>query len=191
MIRVSRYLLPTLLMISFSLCALTFTLWLRSYSGSDYLSRNRPIVVTPDVIRTQVHAITFTRGSVRLTSQLQHVYPGRSDTRSNSQLGAFWTCGRLGPGHLDWHDPPGNSFWNRLGFYAYSGGVSTSFWDTSIDGIAFPTWMLTTLFGLPPILWLTSLVKRRLDKRSKHCPHCGYDLRATPERCPECGRTAI
>jgi predicted amidophosphoribosyltransferase len=37
------------------------------------------------------------------------------------------------------------------------------------------------------------IIRARLRKyRTKivpgHCPGCGYDLRASPERCPECGR---
>ena len=56
--------------------------------------------------------------------------------------------------------------------------------------IGLPYWLLTTLMSIPPAWWLFRLV--RAWRRRKHaaqglCKTCGYDLRATPERCPECG----
>jgi len=54
-----------------------------------------------------------------------------------------------------------------------------------------PYWGITLLFGIIPTCWLAGAVvrvrRRAWTKRLGLCPSCGYELRATPEKCPECG----
>src|SRR6266566_3254363 len=56
-------------------------------------------------------------------------------------------------------------------------------------GVRMPIWFLTSIFTLPPLVWLIRF-SRRIKRPCNLCPTCGYDLRATPNRCPECGTEA-
>lgn len=49
-----------------------------------------------------------------------------------------------------------------------------------------PCWFAMTLSIIPPSIWMRRRF-RRLGRRVGFCHVCGYDLRATPDRCPECG----
>ena len=46
-------------------------------------------------------------------------------------------------------------------------------------------WPVALVTSLVPIAWLRW--RRRRLRDLGLCPACGYDLRATPDRCPECG----
>jgi hypothetical protein len=51
---------------------------------------------------------------------------------------------------------------------------------------AVPWWFIMFVTAImPSIAFLRSRTIRR--RRTGQCMHCGYDLRATPDRCPECG----
>ena len=54
--------------------------------------------------------------------------------------------------------------------------------------VMFPQWLVAGLCGLLPAVRLARRRRRTLRRRGGLCPACGYDLRATPGRCPECGK---
>ena len=53
--------------------------------------------------------------------------------------------------------------------------------------VAAPFWSIAIGLMILPALLALRYWYRRTTTPSGHCPACGYDLRATPHRCPECG----
>jgi hypothetical protein len=77
----------------------------------------------------------------------------------------------------------GRSFFQKLGFafvHLPVGGL------IDVRKLEVPDWLFVILFAIAPAIEF-----RRWRARRRYgggcCRRCGYDLRATPDRCPECG----
>jgi hypothetical protein len=59
---------------------------------------------------------------------------------------------------------------------------------TTYHAASAPYWALSLVASVLPAAWIVRFqASRRIPPG--HCRACGYDLRASPDRCPECGRT--
>lgn len=72
-----------------------------------------------------------------------------------------------------------------LGFRSISGGGV--FHAQSYRIVAIPYWALIPPSAILPILWFLSRRRQQHRHRAGHCHTCGYDLRESKEKCPECG----
>jgi hypothetical protein len=62
--------------------------------------------------------------------------------------------------------------------------------DVQLNGGRFvniPYWFLALVAAAPLLVALKRIRHRRRLNRRGLCAVCGYDLRASPDRCPECG----
>ena len=181
-----RRLLAVFSVLSLILCAAMVGLWVRSYSVFDSLcyidDRHLEVARRCELFSTQgtvgVCSFTYDGGMGTLPGEpLEDSVPGRRWRlmRTASKLYSFDL-------ELIRSRDEGRYF---LGFGRYA--------DSRLGTwiIFIPDWclILCTLLLTAGSRWARCKSARK--KALGLCPSCGYDLRANPDRCPECGRPIV
>lgn len=171
--------------ISLLLCLATVALWIRSYAIRDAFVRSQ---------------VAGTRAIIMSCGRMAYY---DVDDSAMIDLG-FWPRDVSEPVWY-YHRIPfaekldaGDAKWfNRLGIAVQwrepepFGGMSvTRPVNGYVTRLIAPHWLPAILFAILPAAWTASRLRHR-RRRSRLarglCPACGYDLRATRQRCPECG----
>jgi hypothetical protein len=181
MIRVTVWLVKGVLLLV-AVAALVAWPWIYRHPGRIRLKQFR---ARPDGVEHQAYFAGVGRGVVGV-ADYHGVYAGAELAEGRREAAAH------GPG---WklHAFPVMPDWVTVRSDADSGPFRRLSFDyKNVDswvagyGVGIPCWAVALLAGAWPLTSVALLVRRRL----RCCRQCGYDLRATPERCPECGATA-
>jgi hypothetical protein len=171
--RHSRILLNTLTVLSMLLCLATVALWVRNYRVGD------------DVSVWRTAAETDREWQMVWCTQLQFLH---GETRIDIYGSRYWAGSPSGRAWfvLDgFREPSPYPSW--LGFRHYrdrrweGGKLYFARWM-----LAVPCWSIALLTAALPLVRAFRWWRRGTRPRGV-CRACGYDLRATPDRCPECG----
>ncbi len=208
MAKITRWLLNTLAAVSFLLGAAIGGAWVGSHWGcaSIWLERTR---LSGWQTWTDSYGVSADR-SVELFVLRYEFRAWFSDEFAKIQrrLPPGWHVLRLWDANSRIEPPRSTStgFWRRCGLFSDTQvevlDISAAYrgeWPYDCKWVCrrwvLPSWCLVPVFLLLPAtrcaFWLWNRIRRRRRARLGLCLICGYDLRATPERCPECATVPL
>ena len=195
----TRRLLNLLTPLSLLLCVAIVVLWVRSGRRRDNVSLEW-IGTAGDAAEHDAVYLSSSVGSVELGRWRERYFEPDAQAVVGPHATGGWRWFR--------RDFPFGSFsgvkrtltlWERLGFGYRDEHVQVSDEDgeriveaSEHNAVMLPYWLLIIPVAALPLARGGRLLRPllRRSSRSGRCSTCGYDLRASPDRCPECG-TAV
>ena len=170
------------------LLILSAAVWMRAFFANDmFTKRGWDAAAGQFITRT----LQCGRGRVIYTQIGQTMTPEEGAGYAMMYKGA-WTYETVLDSYLD--SGAGMSPWYIGGYSRFSTGRATSRPDSPpLITARYAGVRLIAVMGLSavaPGLWLFKRIHRRRLNATGCCAHCGYDMRATPNKCPECGAIA-
>jgi hypothetical protein len=171
---VRRRLLKVLMVLSLLLCVAVVVLWVRSYWRGDCVSvavDRLPRGIAEWFVRSNDGVLYFARNDYVINNPGYDPRPLTWDSHEANQVFASPSAQARNPHFV-------------LGPFSLGGGNLSN-----VTKIAFtiPHWFPAALAAVVPTIWLARSARARRRRRGGFCVRCGYNLRATPGRCPECG----
>jgi hypothetical protein len=193
--RLRRWLFNGLAILSLALCVGRVVLWFRSTDRKDILWYNF-YPATADTLPHKLthYSISTAPRSIDVCREPEQF--GLDVSREDGWTpGLFLRSYEWIPGlamHYATNDHARIEVWGPavhkvLGFGWDSKAANPLYGTRQGWRVSFPIWYLTVFFGILPSAVIWSKFRRRRYNHLGYCVACGYDLRATPNRCPECG----
>jgi hypothetical protein len=199
MSRVKRRVFKILSVVSLMLFLATVGVWIGSYLRWDSVEADRYYRWGLSINRGEFNfsRTTLYPKAVLASSHTLVRIPSFTVTSTGQRgpVSNHWVFGHSsGPSSQYWLASPTLGFGHKVtpGIVGRSDSKFVQFFKG--ENWLFPAWLIVAITGLFPVYRIyTDAIERRAKKRiSNHqCPVCGYDLRATPDRCPECGMVPV